>query len=378
MLSVCAMRRGACIRSSIISVCIVGLVLLISLLRASLPRYDGACVRSTEANKTVLNQLIVQALAEGVPAASLRTIALQEAPICRINLPLLLLSQYAASSFYREQANQYAILIAQVQRSITITNTRQQARITLLHREAFALIAQLQRKAAAWARTHPYHDSYDGHSYALDAGYMQQGIGGVLTGEMANARTPADFAAIIAEAQNATFNFSLFTAAYQNRTPYDRAHASDIQLLHHYQLTKQQVILVSLAQQAMRIYQNGRLLAAYNVTTGRQELPSLPGVWRVLDRKSPMIFVSNEPRGTPFWFPNTPISYAILYHEGGYFIHDALWRANFGPGTQFPHQDARGTTPYNFTGSHGCINITENAAAWVYSHTDWHTSIIIY
>ena len=162
------------------------------------------------------------------------------------------------------------------------------------------------------------------------------------------------------------------------QTPYNQMHTTDTQMLSHYNLTKKQVLVVSLAEQAMRVYQNGKLVNSYHVTTGRQELPSLPGVWSVLDRRSPVIFSAAEPKGSPFWFPDTPISYAILYHFGGYFVHDAPWRANFGPGTQFPHQDASGTTAYNFadkhTGwdSHGCINENCKKASlagwWVYNH----------
>ena len=128
----------------------------------------------------------------------------------------------------------------------------------------------------------------------------------------------------------------------------------------------------------MRVYQNGKLVRSFTVTTGRQELPSIPGVWSVLERKSPIIFQSGEPRNSPYWFPDTPIHYAMLYHLGGYFVHDAPWREAFGPGTQFPHQDPIGTSAYNFDGSHGCINLSESDAGWVYTHTNWNTAIVIY
>ena len=87
---------------------------------------------------------------------------------------------------------------------------------------------------------------------------------------------------------------------------------------------------------------------------------------------------SGEPRNSPYWFPDTPIHYAMLYHLGGYFVHDAPWREAFGPGTQFPHQDPIGTSAYNFDGSHGCINLRESDAGWVYTHTNWNTAIVIY
>ncbi len=248
----------------------------------------------------------------------------------------------------------------------------------LVQGNAHYLVKQFHQEVDSWAKAHPFNDAYDGHTYALDNGYMNAGIGAGLDSDLASSDTTAGFEAVIAETNNALFNLHLFERDYNDQTPYNQMHTTDTQMLSHYNLTKKQVLVVSLAEQAMRVYQNGKLINSYHVTTGRQELPSLPGVWSVLDRRSPVIFSAAEPKSSPYWFPDTPISFAILYHYGGYFVHDAPWRANFGPGTQFPHQDASGTTAYNFDGSHGCINLQESDAGWVYNHTGWDTSIVIY
>jgi L,D-transpeptidase catalytic domain len=251
-------------------------------------------------------------------------------------------------------------------------------RDTLAHGEASYLVKQFHAEVNSWARAHPYHDGFDGRTYALVAGYMNAGIGSTLDSDLSSAASTADFEALIEEAQNALFNLHECEADYGDHSPYTRSHASDLRIIGHYKLLQKQLLMVSLVEQAMRVYQNGKLVAAYHITSGRQELPSLPGVWPVLDRKSPVIFQSADPPGSPYWFPNTPINYAILYHYGGYFVHDAPWRADFGPGTQFPHADASGTTAYNFDGSHGCINLQESDAAWVYRHTNWNTLIVLY
>ncbi len=248
----------------------------------------------------------------------------------------------------------------------------------LVRGEANYLLKQFHQEVETWGKVHAYHDAYDGHDYALDNGYMNAGIGAALDGDLSSAATDADFQTVVAETNNALFNLHLFERDFGDRTALNQVHATDLQMLKHYKLQGKQVLLVSLAEQAMRVYQSGALVNAYHVTTGRQELPSLPGVWSVLDRRSPVIFKAAEPKGSPYWFPDTPISYAILYHFGGYFVHDAPWRADFGPGTQFPHQDASGTTAYNFDGSHGCINLQESDAKWVYTHTGWDTVIVIY
>ncbi|HET8911867.1 MAG TPA: L,D-transpeptidase [Ktedonobacteraceae bacterium] len=248
----------------------------------------------------------------------------------------------------------------------------------LTEHQARFLIQKFHKEVADWGNANAYQDAYDGKTYQLDNGYMKAGIGSTLDNDLAGARTPADFSALLTEVSNDLFNLHQLEAAHQDKTPYNQIHKSDLNMLNHYHLRQGQVMVVSLAEQVMRIYQDGKLVKAYYVTTGRQALPSLPGVWTVQDRRSPVIFKSGEPRSSPYWFPDTPIHYAILYHLGGYFVHDAPWRADYGPHTNFPHSDSSGTSSYNFDGSHGCINLNEHDAAWVYKNTSWSTAIIVY
>ncbi len=248
----------------------------------------------------------------------------------------------------------------------------------LVRSQAHYLLRQFHNEVEIWGKAHLYYDSYDGQNYMPDNGYMSAGVGGQLDKDLAGAQTMVDFENIVSEVNNALFNLHMFERDYKDQAAYNQFHASDLQMISHYALQKRQVLVVSLAQQALRVYQNGKLLRSFVVTTGRQELPSLPGVWSVLARRSPVIFQSGEPRNSPYWFPDTPIQYAMLYHQGGYFIHDAPWRQAFGPGTQFPHADPGGTSAYNFDGSHGCINLSESDAGWIYTHTGWNTAIMIY
>jgi hypothetical protein len=239
------------------------------------------------------------------------------------------------------------------------------------------LIGALDREARAWGKAHLYHDKLDGHDYILDAGYTTDGIGYWLNRELGWAYTPADFQSVVDEENDQFFNLHLLEQDYNDHTPYNQVHATDLQMIKHYHATGQ-IIVVSMVEQAMRIYQNGKLVKAFLVTTGRVERPALPGNWTVQNRESPTEFKSSDPPGSPFWYPPTPIHYAILYHWGGFFIHDAWWRADVGPGTQFPHNDSSGSTSFNYDGSHGCINLLEDQAAWVYNNTDWNTQLLFY
>lgn len=248
----------------------------------------------------------------------------------------------------------------------------------LLKSEANYLVNQFNQEVNNWGNAHLYHDTFNGQNYPLDAGYMQAGIGSDLDGDLGAAVTPDDFQTVVNEAQNDLFNLHMLEADYADNTPYNQPHNSDLQMLSHYNLMHGQVIVVSLAGQALRVYQNGQLVHSFLVTTGRPELPSLPGVWPVQDRESPTVFKSPDPPGSPYWYPDTPIHYAILYHAGGYFLHDSWWRADYGPGTQFPHNDSGGDESFAGDGSHGCVNLPLDQADWLYNNTNWQTQIVIY
>jgi lipoprotein-anchoring transpeptidase ErfK/SrfK len=250
--------------------------------------------------------------------------------------------------------------------------------ISLLQAEATQTINRLDQSAKSWGQAHLFHDPFNNNNYILTAGYTLDGMGSLLNEELGAASSLGDYQAIVDEENNDLYNLQLLEANYYDTTPYNQVHATDLQLLDHYNLTHSQVLVVSLDEQALRIYQDGNLVAAFHVTTGRVELPSLPGIWSVVNRQAPTIFKSNDPPDSPFWYPPTPINYAIEYHDGGYYVHDAWWRQNFGPSTQFPHYDTGGDETYAGNGSHGCINMQEDQAAWVYNHTDWNTVIAVY
>ena len=241
------------------------------------------------------------------------------------------------------------------------------------------LINALDHEANVWGQAHAYHDKFDGNNYIYTAGYTLPGIGFWLNRELGWAYQPSDYQAVVDEENNEFFNLHLLEQDYSDTTPYNQVHATDRQMMQHYPgLQHGTVLMVSQVEQAMRVYRDGKLIRAFHVTTGRVERPALPGVWSVQDRKSPDEFKSTDPPGSIYWYPPTPIQYAILYHWGGFFVHDAWWRVNFGPGTQFPHYDVGGDETFAGNGSHGCINMQSNDAGWVFANTDWNTQIAQY
>lgn len=246
-----------------------------------------------------------------------------------------------------------------------------------LKNEASTLEKQLAQESTAWGQKHTYHDSYNDTTYPLAYEYGSNGVDGFVQDDLSNARTVSDYQQAVEDADMYLTNFHAYEANASDKTSWKQAHATDLQLLKHYNALNQKVVVISLGEETMRVYQNGHLVKAFQVTTGQPAKPSLPGDWSVEEKQSPTVFRSDEPKSSPYWYPDTPINYAMLYHSGGYYLHDSWWRDDYGFGTQFPHADSSGDS-FSYTGSHGCINIQESNAAWLYSFVDVNTPVIIY
>ena len=125
------------------------------------------------------------------------------------------------------------------------------------------------------------------------------------------------------------------------------------------------VIVVSIAQQRLIAYQDGAVVLTSNVATGMPALPTPTGTFHIMSKSSPYKFVSPWPRGNEYWYPTEWVSYAMLFADDGYFLHDAPWRTVWGPGANLTH------------GSHGCINVPKAAMASLYSWATDGTTVIV-
>jgi len=253
--------------------------------------------------------------------------------------------------------------------------------IPLIRAEANYFLNQFKREVKGWGDWHHYMDWYDNQRYRLDYEYDQQGIGSDLTAAVQAAQTVDDYQAAITLINNDFLHLRAMEADYGDRTPWNRPHAADLRLMRYYHLNGADggsVIVISLVEQSLRFYQNGTFVRAFQITSGQYARQSPPGLWNVLLRQHPTEFKSSEPKGSAFWYPPTKIQYAMEYHDGGYFLHDSWWRADYGVGTNFPHYDSGGDETFAGNGSHGCINMAPNDAAWLYNHTAYGTAVIIY
>jgi lipoprotein-anchoring transpeptidase ErfK/SrfK len=251
--------------------------------------------------------------------------------------------------------------------------------IPALKTESSSLFQQLQQDAAQFGKQHKYHDSYNNTTYPLGYEYGSNGATGPLwiQGELSSAKTMADYQQAVDDLHMDITNFQAMTTDFSDKTPYNQVHQTDLQLIQQYGYMNDKVVVVSLAEQVIRVYMNGKLLKAFQVTTGQPDLPTPPGTWWVEGKKSPTLFKADVPQSSPEWYPPTPINYAMQFHSNGYFLHDSWWRTEYGPGTNFPHLDPGGTQ-YSIHGSHGCVNMSKDNAAWLYNFVQLYTHVLIY
>ena len=112
-------------------------------------------------------------------------------------------------------------------------------------------------------------------------------------------------------------------------------------------------IVISLSKQQLWAFDGAHYVLSTLVTTGNAALPTPQGVFPILGKYSPFTFISPWPYGSKYYFAPSPVSYALLFDDRGYYIHDAPWRGIFGPGSN----TTLGTPGLNYTGSHGCVNV---------------------
>jgi lipoprotein-anchoring transpeptidase ErfK/SrfK len=133
-------------------------------------------------------------------------------------------------------------------------------------------------------------------------------------------------------------------------------------------------ILVNLTKQHLYAYQDGQVVFEFDIASGRPELPTPVGRWTVLFKRTDFTFTSPWPPGSPFYYYPTHINYALNFHDGGFYLHDAWWRESFGPGSNVYHQNPDGTWE---TGSHGCVGMTTANAAKLYTWAPVGATVLI-
>jgi lipoprotein-anchoring transpeptidase ErfK/SrfK len=103
------------------------------------------------------------------------------------------------------------------------------------------------------------------------------------------------------------------------------------------------------------------------VTTGRPALPTPVGSYHILFRASPFTFNSPWPPGSPYWYPPTPVTWAMDFYDGDFLHDDPPEPSNaFGAGSN--------DGPY---ASHGCVHVPHSAMAFLYNWLPVGSQVVI-
>jgi hypothetical protein len=129
------------------------------------------------------------------------------------------------------------------------------------------------------------------------------------------------------------------------------------------------VITISLSLQEMVFYQDGCVVKATPVSTGRPQLRTPTGTFSIFYKKTPFTFISPWPPSSPFYYYPSPVSWVMEFASGGYFIHDAPWESpgQYGPGSENNLSAA----------SHGCVHTPTPVMQWAFSWTPIGTPVLI-
>ena len=129
------------------------------------------------------------------------------------------------------------------------------------------------------------------------------------------------------------------------------------------------LITISLQAQRLIAYDRGRVTVDTLVTTGRPALATDIGAMRVTRKDSPWTMQSPWPKGSPEWYPDTPVRMVLWFTDNGEGLHDASWQpdATLGPGSQ--------NGPF---ASHGCVHLPLAAVTTLYQWAPIGTPVIVY
>lgn len=126
-------------------------------------------------------------------------------------------------------------------------------------------------------------------------------------------------------------------------------------------------VVVRLEAQTLTAYLNGRPVLRTPVTTGRPALPTPIGSYHVEAAYSPFTFTSPWPPGSPYWYPPTPVTWAMPFYDGDFLHNDPGEPASaFGKGSE--------DGPY---ASHGCVHVPHAAMAFLFHWLPIGATVIV-
>lgn len=121
---------------------------------------------------------------------------------------------------------------------------------------------------------------------------------------------------------------------------------------------------VDIDEQKVYLYENGELVFDTDCVTGQPDgfNDTTCGVYQVIYKASPSVLKGEDAWGQKY---EQPVNYWICFN-GSQGLHDATWRSTFGGSI------------YQSNGSHGCVNLPEEAAKRIYQEVYTYYPVIVY
>lgn len=122
---------------------------------------------------------------------------------------------------------------------------------------------------------------------------------------------------------------------------------------------------VSIADQQIWIYKDGKLAVTTNVVTGKHSTSedTSSGVWYVLYKRTPYTLKGSAVGKADY---AVKVDYWVPFTNSGQGFHDAGWRTNWA------------NNAYLTGGSGGCVNLLPNVAKTVYDNLNTYDPVIVY
>ena len=129
------------------------------------------------------------------------------------------------------------------------------------------------------------------------------------------------------------------------------------------------LITISINDQQLVAYENGKPVLETPVTTGRvPDLATDVGPMKVLKKDSPWKMHSPWPKGSPNWYPDAVVQMVVWFTATGEGMHDASWQTlPYGPGSE--------TGP---DASHGCVHVPYDAVKFIFGWSDIGQPVIVF
>jgi lipoprotein-anchoring transpeptidase ErfK/SrfK len=130
-----------------------------------------------------------------------------------------------------------------------------------------------------------------------------------------------------------------------------------------------QLITLSLHGQRLIAYDRGRVVVDTLVTSGRPALATDIGAMRIIRKDSPWTMQSPWPKGSPEWYPDTPVRMVLWFTHTGEGFHDASWQpdSTLGPGSQNGRY-----------ASHGCVHLPLAAETTLFQWATIGMAVVVY